>query len=432
MSIYLVSIQVLNLVCTTSSDGIGKVVLRFFEKYKLQNKLEDFFSSILWLSAIIYILIWGFYIFSHDYIYQKFAINNLTFIIILLLVIPCGIRQFLYQILRVYNKVSLYTFSIILYQITFIIFIITLVKKFPNANTVLLAMTLAIVFIDFYIIKKISIPFNIKLYIDRNIISEILRYTIPLFFTNACYWVLLNISKFIFQYMQEYDNTAISGATASFANLVLQPLATVFIFSSFPVIVKKYELRKKLRIYYTNLVQLYCAVFIPLICGCCFYTHSITHYIFPNTYSSVYLILPFYIISICLHELTKLVNVKYHLKNIMHIESIVAFITAITAIVLNLYMIRICGLIGAAMATCICELMLLLLNLLIKSKKLNYVSYYKIFKTSAYALFASFIIFNVLSLIFTHKNTYSGMLEIFLFFLLSYYLCYTFRQKILY
>ena len=369
MSIYLIAIQMLNLVCTTSSDGIGKIVLRFYEKYKMNDKTNEFFSSIFWLSIIIYSLTWILYIFGHNYITEKFALSNAVLLIVLFLVIPCGIRQFLYQVLRVYREPALYTYSIVFYQITFIILILTVVKQFPYANTVLLAMLVAVTAIDIYIIRKISLPHKFMFYMDKDITKEILTYSIPLFLTNACYWVMLNISKFIFQYAQEYSNTAITGVTSTFSNLVMQPLVTVFIFASFPVLVKKYEMRKNLKQYFTNLIQLFCAAFIPLICAFCFYSKVITNIIFPKTYDQIFILIPFYIIAICLHELTKLVNVKYHLKNIMHIELIIAVLTAIVALILNFYLIKHYGVVGAAVAMFLCEATLLFLNLFIKSKQ---------------------------------------------------------------
>ena len=432
MSIYLIAIQILNLVCTTSSDGIGKIVLRFYEKYKLQNKLDVFFSSVFWLSIIIYLLIWVLYFLGHDFVSEKFSISNNTLMLILLLVIPCGIRQFLYQILRVYHEAFLYTFSIVLYQILFIIFIVTGVKHYSSANAVLISMMLSIFAIDMFILRKVSLPKKLLFHLDKNIVYEILIYSIPLFFTNTCYWAMLHISKFIFQYSHEYSNTAIAGATSTFVNMVIQPLVTVFIFATFPILVKKYELRKKLKSFFTNLVQFYCVIFIPLICTFCFYTKQITNLIFPESYGKIYLLLPFYTITICLHELTKLVNVKYHLKNIIHVELGIACITAILAIALNFYFINLYGLIGAAFAIFLCECILLFLNLLVRSKKLNYISYTKIFKTGVLALGVSVIVFTALSLIFSEHNRYTNLLEILLFVSFTYYICYTFRDKILY
>ena len=57
VSIYLVSIQLLNLFCTFSSDWIAKGVLRFYTKYKIEDRLKEFFSSIFFISVIAYLLI---------------------------------------------------------------------------------------------------------------------------------------------------------------------------------------------------------------------------------------------------------------------------------------------------------------------------------------------------------------------------------------
>ena len=46
MSIYLIAIQILNLILTCSFDWISKSVLRFYEKYKIQDKLDEFLSSV--------------------------------------------------------------------------------------------------------------------------------------------------------------------------------------------------------------------------------------------------------------------------------------------------------------------------------------------------------------------------------------------------
>ena len=107
ISIYLIALQALNLMCTCSFDWITKAVLRFYEKYNIKNSLNVFFSSIFWLSAVVYILIFISYFTFKDLILEKFAVDNISFLFTILLVLPCGIRQFLYQILRARNQAKL-------------------------------------------------------------------------------------------------------------------------------------------------------------------------------------------------------------------------------------------------------------------------------------------------------------------------------------
>ena len=192
MSIYFIAIQILNLICTCSFDGIGKAVLRFYEKHKINNTLDSFFSNILWLSIVSYGIIFMLHPLLHTYIENKYAISNSVILLTLILVIPCGIRQILYQILRIKNLPNIYTLSIILYQIIFIINVLYFTKIIPKADIVTGAMIISVVATDIYIIYKIKPSFKLEYKIDKKILNEILKYIIPLFFTNFGYWFILH------------------------------------------------------------------------------------------------------------------------------------------------------------------------------------------------------------------------------------------------
>ena len=164
VSIYLIALQLLNLICTCSFDWISKATLRFYEKYNLQNKLEVFLSTVFWVSVCVYVLILGGYILFKDILLTKFAVSNLVFVLTLLLVIPCGIRQFIYQILRLKNLYWLYTISIIVYQFIFIVIFLGIVKLLPNAAAIVISMTCAIVLIDVYMLSAIHEKYKISFF----------------------------------------------------------------------------------------------------------------------------------------------------------------------------------------------------------------------------------------------------------------------------
>ena len=75
MGIYQLSIGILNLLCTCSTDWITKSALRFYEKYKILNKLPEFYSNILFISLTAYLVIVIFYFLSADYISTKYFSN---------------------------------------------------------------------------------------------------------------------------------------------------------------------------------------------------------------------------------------------------------------------------------------------------------------------------------------------------------------------
>lgn len=433
MSIYLLAIQILNLVCTCSTDGIGKAVLRFYEKYHIQEKLDLFFSSILWLFVGIYVLTWILFFFFKDILVNHFSISYTTAVITLMLIIPCGIRQILYQILRAMNHIALYTWSIFFYQAMFVTFFLTVshLKSSVSANIILIAMACAIALIDVLILLRVTLEYKIKFFIDKEIFKEILTYLVPLFFTNVSYWFVLNVSKFMFQNAKDYTSTSIFGLTWQSATWMIGPILTVFIFASFPVLVKKFELKQRIRTYFTNLLQLYFFLLIPLLSIFFLYSKSITAVLLPESYASAWILFPFFATSMCLHELTKLINIKYHLQNKIYIELCLGIIVAIISYAMNVYLIEEYKLTGAAIALLLSELLLLGVNMFVKFQNFGYINYKKIFKTLSICIISSICIYEIVSIPFINASKYWHILEIAIYLSLNYGLCFKFRQKIL-
>lgn len=425
MSIFLLAIQILNIMLTCTFDWITKAVLRFHEKYRFKGQLNELLSTIFWISIITYILIFLSYFLLKDLILTKFAINNLTFLLTIFLVIPCSIRQFLYQILRIRNQAKLYTLSILLYQLGFIGLFLTIYQVLPNASAILIAMNIAIFAIDIYIIRSIKFNYQLKSCINTSIVTEVLKYAFPLIFTDTCYWCILNIAKLLFQNEQEYLNTAIVGTAGMLAGSIT-PFLTVFIFASFPIIVKQFELKRRFKLYFTNLIQLYCFIFIPLVSIFCFYSKEITALILPEKYAPVAYLIPLFAFSGFLHELMKLINIKYHLKIKTYIEMIIAGFLAIIAFFLNIELISKFAILGAALAQFITELALTFANIFIGMKNLDYINYKSISKTFFSVFAIGFAYFLILNNIHGHN-----IIKPVCFIFLQFATCFIFRKRIL-
>lgn len=433
ISIYLIALQVLNLMCTCSFDWITKAVLRFYEKYNIKDSLSVFFSSIFWLSTVVYIIIFISYFTFKDLILEKFAVDNTSFLFTILLVLPCGIRQFLYQILRARNQAKLYTLSILLYQLGFIVLFFAITRIIPNAHAVLFAMLVSIVAIDIYIIRSIFLNYKIELRIDKNILYEVLKYALPLIITNTSYWAILNYSKLIFQNMQEYLNTAITGISWMLTGNIIQPLVTVFTFASFPVLIKKFELNKLYKSYFTNILQLYCFLLLPIVSIFCYFSNEIVSLILPENYKMVAIMLPFFAFGIFLHEFMKLINIKYHLKNRTYIEMIFGILIALSAYFVNIKMINSYSILGAALALFLSEVILVFANLFVKFRSFDYLNYTKILKTFLLIAFNGILIYGLSILIFLpfNSNKYIYIAKIITYIICYYAVCFKFKDKIL-
>ncbi len=432
ISIYLIAIQILNLICTCSYDWTSKAVLRFYEKYNINNQLKEFLSTIFWLSVFLYGLILLLYFLLKDFVFQKYSVSNTIFLSTLILIIPCGIRQTLYQILRIKNEFKLYTISIIIYYTSFIFLFLALVKFNQTALSIIFAMNIAITFIDILIIKKITLNDIIEFSLNKSILKEILIYSFPLVFTNTGYWVIFHISKLIFQNLQEFQSTATVGIAWTLSNSIMQPLVTLFTFATFPIIFKKFELNKKIKRYLTKNIQLYIVLLLPAVFTFCFFPTEITKLVVPEQYGKVALLIPFFSLTVFLHEFLKISNIKYHLKNKTYIETGISFLTVIFTYKINIFLINRYSVFGAGIAMLLCEILLIIFNFFIKNEARYGIKYKPIFKTVFYTTIFSGIWFCAVKALGNNNEDNTVLIiKLITFILLTYLTLFHFKDRIL-
>lgn len=431
MGVYQLSIGMLNLLCTCSTDWITKSALRFYEKYNLQNKLPEFYSNIIFISAITYLVIIVIYFLSADYISAKYFIDKDIIALLLILIIPCGIRQFLYQMLRIFNKPFLYTFSIVMYQCANLIFYLALFKIFGNVKAILTSMNIGMFIIDIYIIKKIKFSTEIKFKIEWNLFKEALQYSLPTIITNFGIWLLLHINQFTFQRLEMFNFTATSAIAWMYTTYILTPILSTFLFAVFPLIIKRYEHKQKIKNITTYTIQLYCGLFIPLLCTFVYFAKEITNTVFRTKYEQAYIIIPFFASTTFMHQLMKILNIKYHLENKTYIEMVITIFSIIICIMLNLKLIPLYNLAGAGCAMLLSSILLIILHSFVHFKTLEYLYPSKIFKTAVLTITIGLGIYFLIMLITSDTN---GKIQIVrpLIFLPLYYLClWKTKEKIL-
>jgi len=437
MSIYFIAIQVLNIICTASSDWITKSILRFHEKYTIKNKIEDFYSNLLWITSIAYAIVIFIYCILKNTIQTHLGFDTITFILTISLVVPCGLRQLLYQYLRVINKPLLYTISLLLYQTSFIGIFLILAKSVPNAGSLLLAMNIAVIAVDLFVIQQTNFKIKFKTKINSPMLKETIKYASPLILTNICYWTVIHFSKLYFQNATLYTYTAIIGIFSLFAYNFIQPVGSVFGFASFPELVSEYEHKRPINIYWTNIMRLYTFCIFPLVLTFCYFYKDITKLIFPAEYHSGAILLPLFATAAYIHEFLKLLTSKYHLKNKTYIEMIIAIAITILAIILNIVLINKYAYMGAGLAILITEFFLVTVNSCIKFKNFEYVNFFKILKSTAMIIFLGLIVYGIVHFIFKAISMPSNAVEIlildkiFLYIVLLYLACVIYKKQIL-
>ena len=431
MSIFQISIGILNLVCTASTDWIAKSVLRFYEQFKRFNCTDRFFSNIFLFELITFVAIFlGFFIFK-NFIYSKFYIDQKIFLMTLILVIPCGIRQMLYQLLRIMRKTVLYTFSIVIYQITLLVLFLTFLNVSNSVMTLLSAMTFAVCFIDFLILYKLKLKEKITLKFNKRLSAKIIIYAIPLVFTNICIWTILHFGKFIFQFNKDFVGTAIVGTAWFFVSNVLTPLFSLLIFAIFPTIIRRFEKKYSVKNFMKAVLNSYIVMFFPFVAIFILYFKEIEILAFRNEYANLGILLPFCAFTIFIHEFMKLINMKYHMKNKTYIETLISFACALIGIALYLILIKHFGILGFGVSMIVSMSLLLLVNSLVKFKFLNYLAPKKLFKSFfSSVLIAGISYFIVFAVFFALKNNLVIIFKIILFLIIYTFIVYKFRKYI--
>lgn len=432
MSVFQICIGILNFVCTCSTDWIAKSVLRFFRKYKQDNRLNEFYSNIAMIEFLAILGIFISYFIFKNIVCTKFLISNQLFFLTLVLVIPCGIRQFLYQLLRILKMPYLYAISIVAYQLALLGLFFAFSNIISKASAILVAMTFAVALIDIILLYKLNLKYKLSLKFDSKITKNVLIYAIPLIFTNICIWLILHLGKFILQFNKEFLNTAIVGTAWFFTTNALTPLFSLLLFSIFPLIIKRFEKKYKLKGFMTSALRLYIAMFLPFVCIFCFFPFDIAKLAFKQEYYYLGLLFPFCAVTIFIHEFMKLMNIKYHLKNRTYVETAISLIVAGICIILNFVLIKYFSILGVGMAMITSILLLFILNSFVNFKQLNFIVPSKLFKTLVISMLISVSAFAIVFLFtFKFNNNYVILAKIVTFCILYFVLILKFKKTVL-
>lgn len=431
MSSFQICIGILNLVCTISTDWIAKAVLRFYQQYKRFHKTDRFFSNIILIEIFCIFGIFISYFLFKNIVFEKFYIANDAFFITLVLVIPCGIRQIFYQLLRIFRKTLLYTISIIIYQITLLILFLVFLQFSNSVMCILYAMTFAVCFIDLLIMYKLNLKDNLKFKFNKRLLTKVVIYAIPLVFTNVCIWSMLHFGKFIFQFNKDFISTALVGTAWFFVSSVLTPLFSLLIFAIFPTIIRRFEKKYSVKEFMKSALNAYIVMFLPFVAVFVFYFQEIQILAFKSEYANLAILLPFCAFTIFIHEFMKLMNMKYHMKNKTYIEALITFVCALIGILLYFILIKFFGILGFGISMFTSMFLLLVMNSLVKFKYLNYLSIKNLLKSFGFASLISIISFIILFLIFfKFQNNYVYIFKIILFLILYGFFAYRFRKYI--
>lgn len=433
MGIFQIGISMLNLVCTIFFDWISKIVLRYYDENKLKNELNEFFTNILILFIFNYILLIIIYFLFGETLCNSLHTDKLTILSVMIVVIPCLVRQFLYQMLRLLNRTVLYTTSIVVYQILLISITMLLINYGSNKVTaIFFAMAIAITIIDVYIIKCISKKISFRLSKYKNeLINKFLKYGIPLVCTNFFIWNIINYNKYFYRSAGDFNATGEIALAAFLTTSILSSIFSTLLFAIFPRIVKRYATKRNIKPFLTDTVKIYIVYFLPLTMIFCLFPKNILDIFSNNQYTATLYVLPFFAISIFLHELGKIINIKYHLANKNYIDTLIALISGAICIILTGIFNKYLGIIGTASAMLIGFILWITINSIIKCNNERYINWPNVFKTLICSIIICIAAYFIVINFTTSNNGIQQVIQMLAYMALCYFILFEFKKFIL-
>lgn len=365
--LYILVITIISTVFAFGFNWIGYVVWRYFERYKNDENLSEFLSTIFTLVAAIFVvvgLLW--------YAVTRFLQGHMGdhFIHLLRLgIIVLGVRIGFSHVLEIIRlnrqgiKYSLY--SSINAVGTLLIAIIFIYILAFGVEGILFAIILTSGSIS--ILGAIWIYRNWKikcLYISRDILRKILTFGIPQIGIAGGALLLSIADRYMIAAFIGPEGVGIYAVGYTIASMSIQLPLSILILASIPVVVSTFENKgeTETQILFRKLLSVYFIVLTPVVFGIAALSMDIVNIVLGEQFQQTFVILPWVAAGVFFFGLSQLTNTPFQLKEKPHLLIYLIFPSAILNIILNLFMIPQFGILGAAYATliayfiyCICS-----------------------------------------------------------------------------
>jgi O-antigen/teichoic acid export membrane protein len=343
-----------------SRVGLDMYVVRIIPSLGNDNNqialfLKEVFKIIFIGGAIVTIVFYFLSPYINNYIFKSFDASKYLLWLIFI-IIPFSLYDILSELLRAFNEIRLYSFfknflqNFLLCSILFIsIFFLHKLDILYTLYFIIFIITLGI----FFVIIKIFKKKNINIFNQGKYSKNILKYSYPMFFTSSILFFMGNIDSFMISYYLNERNVGIYSACIKLSFLITFILASINGFIA-PKISeaygkKNYNVLKKI---YKDSTILIIIVTLPIF---------IILFIFPEFFLGLFgeefkdfkntliIMIIGYLINAFLGPVGYFLNMTDNQKVFMKI----LLIGLITNIILNVILIPIYQLNGAAIATLI-------------------------------------------------------------------------------
>lgn len=356
--LYVLVMTVVSTVYAFGFNWLGYVVWRYFERYKNDNNVSGFLSTIFSVAAAVFatVVLLGYTatIFLKGHM-ETHLIHLLRIgIVVLGVQIGCHLVLEILHVNRQGVKYSLY--SSIMASGTLLLAILFLHVLALDVESILLATILVYGGIFSLEIGLIYKRWELKYrYTSKVIFKKILTFGMPQIGIAGGSLLLWMADRYMIGAFIGSKGVGIYAAGYTIAHMSIQMPLSILTLAAVPVIVATFENKgeTETRILFRKLLAIYFLALTPVVFGIFALSREIVRFMLGELFWPTAVILPWVVAGVFFFGLSQIVNIPFQLKEKPHLLVYLIFPSAILNIVLNLFMIPRFGILGAAYSTLI-------------------------------------------------------------------------------
>jgi O-antigen/teichoic acid export membrane protein len=413
----------INLLTTFSTTFVSNSVLRLYPQYKktiiLDNFLSNMFYYIILSTAVIIILIVSFS-YQFPVFIKKILPFKLSFLIIPIIII--NIYNYFLSIYRASGKILLYSFFNFWQLIgSFCLgFIFYRLNGNDSSEFYFGYMTSLILFapIVYFKFKEVIVKlfdYNLTITFAR----ELFNYGIPILIIGTSSLLLSNIDRYFIIYLLDLNESTLYSASYTISEQSILVITGLISITSVPYLFNIFESNgvEMAKNFQEKILKFYLFLTIPVVVVLSFYYNEILFYLLSNKYQKGFYILPYISLGAFFIGLSNVFSDVFTLMKKTKILMLSYFVSLITNVILNYFLINKFGILGAAIATLLSYSVLLILTYIYSRKliKLN------IAKKDLFKLFFSFLLLILFCYVIKNSINIINLYSLIFYIIISFF-----------
>ncbi|MEM4217283.1 MAG: oligosaccharide flippase family protein [Candidatus Methanomethylicaceae archaeon] len=352
---------------------LGYVIWRYFEKYKKEQNLQKFLSTVGTVSAILFLIVTPLWylvtLFFSPYLDAYFVYLLRLGILVLGAQVGANLILTVLQVQGQSLKYSLYTaihtLGTLSLAVSLIYFLSWGVEAILLSSVIFMGGIVGLELHQFYKRWRIS-PF----YFSSSLFRKFSSFGLPQIGISVGALILSIFDRYMIEVLRSTEEVGIYSAGYTIADMCIQIPLSIMMLASLPIIVQTYENRgeEETRVLFKSLFSLYLIILVPAVFGIVALSQNIVEVLLGQSFGSASAILPWVAGGSFFFGFSQYSNTPFQLKEKPNQLLYLIIMAAILNIVLNFLLIPPLGILGAAYATFLAYLIYLIVSYLLVNR----------------------------------------------------------------